>query len=77
MKALYRVPESVLHWYLTYIEHPGQKPCLLQLHIEPCLLYKVEGNTLTAMAVPQVNDNLVVVLKSSLDHKTENVSLLH
>lgn len=59
MKTFYGIPESGLHWYLTYMGHHRDKLCTTETRVDPCVMFRrnrdgeVEG-----AVVLQVDDSL-------------------
>lgn len=63
-KVLYGIPESGLHWYLTYTDNRMSKIGKARSHADPCLLYKHDGKRLGGMVILQVDDSLIVRCKN-------------
>lgn len=59
LKPLYVIPESGLHWYLTYLEYHVEKLEMVCATVDPCMLTNKheEGRSVTARIL-QVDDCL-------------------
>lgn len=44
---LYGIPESDLHWYLTYLEHHIRRLGMSRSKTDPCVLYRAENGRLS------------------------------
>lgn len=45
VNPLYGIPESGLHWYLTYTEHHTERQGMKRTTSDPCIMYnRIEGN---------------------------------
>ena len=56
-KPLYGIPESGLHWYLTYHKHHTERLGMSAYRSDPCLLYDQRADeTVKAVVVLQVDD---------------------
>lgn len=58
VKPLYGIPESGLHWYLTYLEHHMTKLGMRRSRTDPCLLLGTDADGLRGMIILQVDDSL-------------------
>ena len=58
IKPIYGVPESGLHWFVTYQGHHCTRLGMKETRIDPCLLYLRKGSTVHAVTALQVDDNL-------------------
>ena len=65
LKPLYRIPESGLHWFITYQAHYKERLGMRAVRAHPCLLYRRDGDKLEGVTVLQVGD--------SYGHGTDNV----
>lgn len=54
VKPLYGVPESGLHWFLTYKDHHVKKLGMQQCTIDKCLLYKRSADYQNSRGVPDI-----------------------
>lgn len=59
VKPLYGIPESGLHWYLTYMEHHTDRLGMSRSRADPCLLFRHDFDRLSAMVILQVDDSLI------------------
>ncbi len=59
LKPLYGVPESGLHWFITYRDHHVKKLGMKQCIVDPCILFKQASsrNSLPNVTVLQVDDS--------------------
>ena len=60
MKPLYGIPESGLHWYLTYLEHHLVELNMDRVKTDPCVLVRRNGQNLEGMVALQVDDSLAM-----------------
>lgn len=60
VKPLYGIPESELHWYLTYLHHHIDELGMTRSRADPCVLYRRTGTTLDGVKVLQFDDSLKV-----------------
>ena len=58
VKPLYGIPESGLHWYLTYLTHHLENLGMTRTKADPCVLVKRKGNTIDGVIMLQVDDSL-------------------
>jgi hypothetical protein len=86
VKPLYGIPESGLHWFLTYSKHHVEKLNMQQCTVDPCLLYtRAKYGGLPGVTALQVDDSvgcgdkefLDLEENSSLDFKTKPRKLLN
>lgn len=56
LKPLYGIPESGLHWFLTFQNHHIEKLVMAATTVDPCLLSKREGKSIDGIATIQVDD---------------------
>lgn len=61
IKPLYGIPESGLHWYLTYLVHNLDNLGMKSTQSDPCLLVKRNGEDLEGMIALKVINFLVFV----------------
>lgn len=57
MKPLYGIPESGLHWYITYSQHHKNDLGMTPTRYDPCLLYLRSENGLQGLTTLQVDDS--------------------
>ena len=57
-KPLYGIPESGLHWYLTYLTHHLEVLHMTRSRVDPCVLYRTKNDKLEGMILLQVDDSL-------------------
>ena len=67
IKPLYGIPESGLHWSLTYLEHHVESLGMKRTLIDPCVLVKRNKNGLDVLMFLQVDDSLGVGSTKLLD----------
>lgn len=58
VKPLYGVPESGLHWFLTYQDHHVNNLGMKSTIIDNCVLYKRNETHLEGMTALQVDDSI-------------------
>lgn len=58
LKSLCGMPESPMHWYKTYVEHQKTRLGMQKTFLDPCFMYKRDGNTLDGILGLQVDDTL-------------------
>lgn len=58
LKPLYGMPESPMHWYSTYIDYYKTRMGMMQLPLDPCLIYKKDNSSLVGLLGLQVDDTL-------------------
>lgn len=58
VRPLYGIPESGLHWYLTYLSHHLEKMCMKRTRYGPFLIVRREGGEHVRLTILQVNDSL-------------------
>lgn len=73
IKPLYGIPESGLHWYLTYLTNHLDVLNMKRSTSDLCLLFKRNGDKLDGLIFFQVDDSLGVGSESFLG-KEENAS---
>ncbi len=56
-KPLYGVPESGLHWFVSYQGHHKDKIGMKATIVDPCLLYRSDGKHLEGITILQVDDS--------------------
>lgn len=56
MNPLYWIPESGLHWYLTYFHDHLERLGMHSSALYPCVLYKHDAGGLSGIIPLQVND---------------------
>ena len=59
VKPLYGIPESGLHWFLTYQDHHLNRLGMQPTRYDPCLLFLRDNNRTLGITALQVDDNLV------------------
>ena len=74
VKPLYGIPESGLHWYLTYLAHHLDTLGMTRSRVDPCLLIKQGNNGLDGFILLQVDDSLGFGTEQFLDEE-ERASL--
>ena len=72
IKPLYGLPESGLHWFLTYQGHHLNRLRMSKTRMDPCLLYLRNGNRLSGVTALQVDDNLGHGTEDFLQAEEEN-----
>lgn len=60
VKPLYGIPESGLHWYLTYVGHHIDKLNMTRATSDPCLLIRRDGTNLQGIVILQVDDSFAI-----------------
>lgn len=58
LKPLYGIPESGLHWFVTYHDHHINTLNMIPSIVDPCVLYRRNGNDLDGMTALQVDDSV-------------------
>lgn len=58
-KPLYEISESKRHWYLTYLNHHGNKLVMSQSLADPCLLNKHGGKYVDSLVLSEIDDSLI------------------
>lgn len=58
IKPLYGIPESGLHWYLTYLDHHTGTLGMNRSNIDPCVLCRRTESGLDGIVLLQVDDSL-------------------
>lgn len=71
VKPLYGIPESGLHWYLTYVNHHKKALGMKQTKFDPCVLYRRVENKLEGLTTLQVDDSYGFGVKAFLDKEDE------
>jgi hypothetical protein len=72
VKPLYGIPESGLHWFITYSEHHKRALYMKQSQADNCLLYRpADLQTLPATTVLQVDDSFGVGDKDFLEREND------
>ena len=66
-KPLYGIPESGLHWFLTYQSHHKQMLHMEETHGDKCILYRLKNNLLDGLTILQVDDSFGHGSKEFLD----------
>lgn len=75
VRPLYGIPESGLHWYLTYLDHHVGRLGMKQSRADPCFLMKHrEDGTIDGVVVLQVDDSLIVGSKQFMKMEEEAAS---
>lgn len=57
VKPLYGVPESGLHWHLTYVGHHTGTLRMSRARADPCVLLKHRDGELVGLVILQVDDS--------------------
>lgn len=65
-KPLYGIPESGLHWYLTYLSHHVDNLGMNRARTDPCLLYRHKDNEIDGIILLQVDDTLGIATERFL-----------
>lgn len=60
VKPLYGIPESGLHWYMTYLEYHMDKLDMKRTTADPCVLVKRRNGKLSGLVALQVDDSLTL-----------------
>lgn len=76
IKTLYGIPESGLHWYLTYPEHHISALNKIQSRVDPFLLFRRVKKFLLAMVLFQVDDSVIIEMESLLQTEHEMSAVL-
>lgn len=71
VKPLYGIPESGLHWYLTYLNHHLQTLGMKRSKVDPCVLYRRTGQKLEGIIVLQVDDSLGAGMETFLNEESQ------
>lgn len=71
VKPVYRIPESGLHCFLTYLDHNISTLNMEQSRVDPCLLSQKNNGSLSAMVTSEVADCVIVGSESFLRTKNE------
>ena len=58
VKPLYGIPESGLHWYLTYLAHHLDTLHMTRARCDPCVLIRRSNDRLDGLILLQVDDSL-------------------
>lgn len=58
VKPLYGIPESGLHWYLTYLAHHIEHLGMIRSTVDPCVLIKRNESGPSGLVLVQVDDSL-------------------
>ena len=58
VRPLYGIPESGLHWYLTYLSHHLETLGMHRATADPCVLIKRSNNEIEGLILLQVDDSL-------------------
>ena len=66
LKPLYGIPESGLHWYLTYLSHHLDTLDMIRTTVDPCVLVRKVNGTLDGLIILQVEDSLGIGSKEIL-----------
>lgn len=66
VKPLYRIPESGLHWYQTYVKYHLEQLGMNRSRAYPCLLIRRKEEQLEGLIILQVDDSLAVVTANFL-----------
>lgn len=69
VKPLYGIPESGLHWYLTYLNHHLRTLGMKRSRVDLCVLYRRTGSKLEGVIVRQVDDSLGIGTTTFLDEE--------
>lgn len=58
MKPLYGIPDSGLHWYLTYMTHNVEELGMYRSRVDPCILLRRDTDRLLGIVLLQVDVTL-------------------
>ena len=72
IKPLYGIPESGLHWYLTYLAHHLDSLGMKRTRVDPCVLIKGGNNSIDGLIILQVDDSLGFGSDEFLDNEEIN-----
>lgn len=71
VRPLYRIPQSGLHWYLTYLSHHLETLGMIKSKVDPCVLIRRERKNLKGLVLLQVDDSLGFGDNQFLDQEDE------
>lgn len=71
VRPLYGIPESGLHWYLTYLEYHTEQLGMRRTTVDPCVFVRRDGGELSGLIALQVDDSLTVGTKEFLEEEKE------
>ncbi len=57
LKPLCGIPESCLHWFVTYMNHYRMNLGMRSTRYDPCILHKRDGGKLVGMIVLKVDES--------------------
>lgn len=69
VKPIYGIPESGLHWYITYLEYHIECLGMMNTTAGPCLLVKSTDGHTTGLVAPQLDGSLSVVTEQFMDEE--------
>lgn len=67
MKQLYGIPESGIHWYLTYLEYHVDRVGMQRTRADPCVLYGRQSGQLEGLVLLQVDESFSTRTASYLE----------
>ena len=71
VKPLYGIPESGLHWYLTYLSHHLDTLKMVRAQCDPCVLLRRNQDDLERLILLQVDDSLGVGTPDFLEEEEQ------
>lgn len=71
VRPLYGIPESGLHWYLTYLENHVDNLGMNRTKADPCVTWKSKGNCIQGLIVLQVDESLGMGTQGFLKEEEE------
>lgn len=71
VKPLYGIPDSGLHWYLTYLSHHIDKLEMTRSKSDPCVLFRRSHDGLDEIILLQVDDALGIGTNAFIDGESE------
>lgn len=74
VKPLYGIPESGLHWYLTYLDHHLTRLGMQRSMVDPCVLLKRDKDGLVGTIILQVDDSFGVGTETFLHDEATAVT---
>lgn len=60
VRPLYGIPESSLHWRLTYLDHHVSRLGMIRSRTDPCVLKKVTEGVKEGIVILQVDDSFSI-----------------
>lgn len=71
-RSLHGIPESGLHWYLTYLDHHQRRLEMERTTMDPCVLVKRCGAEFDGIVLLQVDDSLALGTPSFLKDEDQS-----